>query len=388
MLTKYELKMPHAVFSGKDALERIVEILTENQVKHLAIFTDKGIEGAGLLELPMARVQKAGVAYTILDDLPAEPSYLEAQKLVDQCKAYGADFIMAVGGGSVQDTAKLASILMTDEYGVKELLDTPGRAKKCVKTLMIPTTAGTGSEATPNAIVAVPEKELKVGIVNENMIADYVILDARMIKNLPRKIAAATGVDALAHCIECFTSNKANPFSDLYALEGLDLILNNIEKACDDPDAMAEKNRMQIAAYYGGLAITASGTTAVHALSYPLGGKYHIAHGVSNAILLAPVMRFNSEHPAVRERLAAAYDRCCHEEKTCTTVEEKTAWMIARLEHIVKHLDIPTSLKEFGVPAEDLEGLVNAGMQVQRLLVNNMRPVTADDARKLYQEIM
>ena len=220
------------------------------------------------------------------------------------------------------------------------------------------------------------------------MIADYVILDARMIKNLPRKIAAATGVDALAHCIECFTSNKANPFSDLYALEGLDLILNNIEKACDDPDAMAEKNRMQIAAYYGGLAITASGTTAVHALSYPLGGKYHIAHGVSNAILLAPVMRFNSEHPAVKERLAVAYDRCCHENKTCTTVDEKAAWMIARLEAIVKHLDIPTSLKEFGVPAEDLEGLVESGMQVQRLLVKNMRPITADDARKRYQETM
>ena len=279
-------------------------------------------------------------------------------------------------------------MLVTDAYGVKELLDNPGMAQKCVPIVLIPTTAGTGAEVTPNAIVAVPEKELKVGIVNENMIADYVILDARMIKNLPRKIAAATGVDALAHCIECFTSNKANPFSDLYALEGLDLILNNIEKACDDPEAMAEKNRMQIAAYYGGLAITASGTTAVHALSYPLGGKYHIAHGVSNAILLAPVMRFNSGHPAVKERLAVAYDRCCHENKTCTTVEEKAAWMIARLEVIVKHLDIPTSLKEFGVPAEDLEGLVNAGMQVQRLLVNNMRPVTADDARKLYQEIM
>ena len=323
-----------------------------------------------------------------LDELPPEPSYMAVQKLVDEFKVSGADLIVACGGGSVMDAAKLASVLVTDAYGVKELLDNPGMAQKCVPIVLIPTTAGTGAEVTPNAIVAVPEKELKVGIVNENMIADYVILDARMIKNLPRKIAAATGVDALAHCIECFTSNKANPFSDLYALEGLDLILNNIEKACDDPEAMAEKNRMQIAAYYGGLAITASGTTAVHALSYPLGGKYHIAHGVSNAILLAPVMRFNSEHPAVRERLAAAYDRCCHEEKTCTTVEEKTAWMIARLEHIVKHLDIPTSLKEFGVPAEDLEGLVNAGMQVQRLLVNNMRPVTADDARKLYQEIM
>ena len=333
-------------------------------------------------------VKTTGVSYYVLDDLPPEPSYMAVQKIVDEFKVSGADLIVACGGGSVMDAAKLASVLVTDEYGVKELLDNPGMAQKCVPIVLIPTTAGTGAEVTPNAIVAVPEKELKVGIVNEHMIADYVILDARMIKNLPRKIAAATGVDALAHCIECFTSNKANPFSDLYALEGLDLILNNIEKACDDPEAMAEKNRMQIAAYYGGLAITASGTTAVHALSYPLGGKYHIAHGVSNAILLAPVMRFNAEHPAVKERLAAAYDRCCHEEKTCATVEEKSAWMIARLEQIVKHLDIPTSLKEFGVPEEDLEGLVEAGMQVQRLLVNNMRPVTPDDARKLYLEVM
>lgn len=284
------------------------------------------------------------------------------------------------------DAAKLASVLVTDEYGVKELLDDPGRAKKCVPVIMIPTTAGTGAEVTPNAIVAVPEKELKVGIVNPNMIPDHVILDARMIKNLPRKIAAATGVDALAHCIECFTSAKANPFSDLYALEGLDLILNNIEKACDDPDAMTEKNRMQIAAYYGGLAITASGTTAVHALSYPLGGKYHIAHGVSNAILLAPVMRFNE--PACRERLAAAYDRCCHEEKTCRTAEEKSAWIILRLEEIVKHLDIPTSLKEFGVSEEDLEQLVESGMQVQRLLVINPRKVEPQDARAIYKEVL
>jgi alcohol dehydrogenase class IV len=150
---------------------------------------------------------------------------------------------------------------------------------------------------------------------------------------------------------------------------------------------MTEKNRMQIAAYYGGLAITASGTTAVHALSYPLGGKYHIAHGVSNAILLAPVMRFNA--PVCQDRLAKAYDRCCHDAvKACHTAQEKAEWIIAQLEHIVRHLDIPTSLKEFGVPREDLDGLVEAGMQVQRLLVNNMRPVTAEDARNLYLEIM
>ena len=427
MLTQYNLKMPHAVYGGENAMDNITAIIKARGAKKVAMFTDKGIEGAGLFALPEEAVKASGAEYYVLDELPPEPSYMAVQKLVDEFKTSGADLIVACGGGSVMDAAKLASVLVTDDYGVKELLDNPGMAQKCVPIVLIPTTAGTGALdqfvgksgagtlavkqnidavtgatvstkgvtkgvnaalAAADAIVAVPEKELKVGIVNENMIADYVILDARMIKNLPRKIAAATGVDALAHCIECFTSNKANPFSDLYALEGLDLILNNIEKACDDPDAMAEKNRMQIAAYYGGLAITASGTTAVHALSYPLGGKYHIAHGVSNAILLAPVMRFNSEHPAVKERLAVAYDRCCHENKTCTTVDEKAAWMIARLEAIVKHLDIPTSLKEFGVPAEDLEGLVESGMQVQRLLVNNMRPVTADDARKLYQEIM
>ena len=386
MLKSYNLKMPHAVYGGENSLDNITTILKNAQVKKAAVFTDKGIEACGLFTMVEETVKASGAEYYVLDELPPEPAYMDVQKLVDQFKTSGADFIVACGGGSVLDAAKLASVLVTDEYGVKELLDDPLRAKKCVPIILVPTTAGTGAEVTPNAIVAVPEKELKVGIVNENMIADYVILDARMIKNLPRKIAAATGVDALAHCIECFTSNKANPFSDLYALEGLDLILNNIMDACNDSEAMEAKNKMQIAAYYGGLAITASGTTAVHALSYPLGGKYHIAHGVSNAILLAPVMRFNE--PVCREKFAAAYDKCVHTEKTCTTVEEKSAYMLAWMEKIVKELDIPTSLKEFGVPQEDLDGLVEAGMQVQRLLVNNMREVTPKDAKAIYLEIM
>lgn len=384
MLTKYNLKIPHCIYSGEDALDNICCILQENQVKKLAIFTDKGIRKTGLLDLPMARVEKVGVSVVVLDDLPAEPSYVQAQKLVDQCKDCGSDFIMAVGGGSVMDTAKLASVLMTRKYGIQELLDAPLMAEKCVKTLMIPTTAGTGAEATPNAIVAVPEKQLKVGIVNPQMIADYVILDAVMIKHLPAKIAAATGVDALAHAIECWTSNKANPFSDIFAIQALDMILRNIEQACTDPEAMAAKNQMQLASFYAGVAITASGTTAVHALSYPLGGRYHIAHGVSNAMLLAPVMRFNE--PACRERLAEAYDRCIQGGEI--TVQRKSAAVIARLEQIVKGLNIPAHLEQFGVPKEELDLLVASGMNVTRLLDNNMRKVTADDARRIYEEIL
>ena len=384
MLTKYSLGMPNTVFGGENSMSNIESVLKTENVKKLAIFTDKGLGKLGLLDFSLNEVKKTGVDYVILDDLPPEPTYEQAQKLVDQCKEAKADFIIAVGGGSVMDTAKLASILMTDDYGIKDLLDDPKKAHKYIKTLLIPTTAGTGSEATPNAIVAVPEKQLKVGIVNNAMISDYVILDAVMIKNLPRKIAAATGIDALAHCIECFTSNKANPFSNTFAMEGLDLILNNIVPACDDPEAMDAKLAMQIGSFYGGVAITASGTTAVHALSYPLGGKYHIAHGVSNAILLVPVMKFNE--PVIKPLLAKVYDRCM--KGNAATEEAKSKAVIDRLDEIVKHLDIPKSLKEFGVPESDLDSLVASGMEVTRLLVNNMRKVTPEDARKIYLEIM
>lgn len=387
MLTQYQLKMPRAVYCGADVLSKITEIIRETGAKKLIILTDRGIRAAGLLSLVEDAVRASGAAYAVLDGIEAEPTYMAVQGIIDQCRQIGADLVLACGGGSVMDTAKLASVLMTDDYDIRDLLDAPGRARKCMPSILVPTTAGTGSEATPNAIVAVPEKMLKVGIVNDSMIADYAVLDARMIRNLPRSIAAATGVDALAHAIECYTSNKANPISDTFALEALDMILSNIEAACDGADQMEAKSSMLLAAFYAGVAITASGTTAVHALSYPLGGKYHIAHGVSNAMLLVPVMKFNE--PYCRERLAKAYDRCCHDESRCQSAEEKSAWIIRRLDEIVRHLDIPTSLsRDFHVPREDLDGLVEAGMQVKRLLNNNIRNLTAEDARKIYLEVL
>lgn len=383
MITKYTLKMPQIIYSGRNALENINSIINM-EIKKAAVFTDKGIVKAGLLKVPLSYLNRLDVAYEVIDDLPTEPTYDEAQKAVERFKAMDADLIIAVGGGSVMDIAKLASVLKTDNYSVRDLIDNPLMAVKCVKTLMIPTTAGTGSEATPNSIVLIPEKELKVGIVNEKMIADYVILDAEMIKRLPKKIAAATGVDALAHAIECYTSKKANPFSDMFALEALELIFQNIEKAYNDPEAAEAKNSMLLASFYAGVAITASGTTAVHALSYPLGGRYHISHGVANAMLLVPVMKFNE--PECRDLFANIYDRINtgQEEKTEAL---KSSWIIKRLDEIVKNLEIPTNLNEFMVPGEDLEVLVESGMQVKRLLDNNRREVTPEDARAIYQQL-
>lgn len=383
MLAKYSLKLPKAVYAGEEAVDNLAAILQSEKAEHVVLFTDKGIEAAGLCSLVTERITKAGASFSIINDIPAEPEYSAVQRIADRI---GPDcpMIIALGGGSVMDTAKLVSVL--SGCTVRDLLGNPRLGRKRACTIMIPTTAGTGSEATPNAIVAVPEDELKVGIVNDSMIADYVILDPVMIQSLPRHIAAATGLDALAHAIECYTSLKANPFSDTFALKALTLIMGNIEKACDDISAIEEKRMMQIAAFYAGIAITSSGTTAVHALSYPLGGRFHIAHGVSNAILLSPVMRFNM--PYCLDRLASAYDASFPEGERDLSREEKAEAVITRLEEIVRHLGIPRSLRDFGIKDEDIDPLASSALEVQRLLVNNARPVSLEDARSLYLGLM
>lgn len=384
MLSKYSLRLPKVVYGGESPTDELAVALRREGARSVVVFTDAALHRLGLVSPVLEAVESAGATCQIVDDIPAEPTYSQVQSVVDQVRGVSADAIVAVGGGSVMDAAKLAAVCATDAYTVHDLLADPTRATKQLTTFMVPTTAGTGAEATPNAIVAVPEDELKVGIVNDAMIADYVVLDARMIKNLPRPIAASTGIDALCHAIECYTSTKANPFSDVFALEAFDLIINNIEAACDDPEAMDAKRAMQIASFYAGIAITASGTTAVHALSYPLGGKHHVAHGVSNAILLSPVMHFNE--PAIRERLAVAYDRAIHGD--AATVEEKSAAVIERMDRIVSHLDIPKKLDELGVAGVDVDQLAAAGMTVQRLLVNNRREVTLEDARAIYAQVL
>ncbi len=383
MLSTYSLKLPAAVYSGENAMDNLNALLADGTTC-VALFTEQVMLDLGLCDRALEIIKARGIDVKIKADLAVEPTYSQVQEVVDWYCESGADRILAIGGGSVIDAAKLVGVLAGSDYTVKDLLADPTLAKKQVKCTMVPTTAGTGAEATPNAIVAVPEDELKVGIVNPAMIADEVILDDTMIKNLPRPIAAATGIDALCHAIECFTSTKANPFSDTFALEAFDLIMNNIEAACDDPNAVEAKRAMQLASFYAGIAITASGTTAVHALSYPLGGKFHVAHGVSNAILLMPVMRFNE--PAIRERLAMAYDRAMN--AGAKTVEEKAAAVIERMGAIVEHLEIPTKLAQLGVEDADVEQLAAAGMTVQRLLVNNMREVTLDDARAIYAQIL
>lgn len=381
----YQVKIPSCSYGGEGSIEKIKEIIAKEKSQKVVVFSDEGIKATGLLDILTKQLDETGVQYHVFTDCKPEPSYLQVEAVVDMVQGQECDLIIGLGGGSVMDAAKLASVLKGAPYTIKDLLNDPTQAEKKVKTVMIPTTCGTGSEATCNAIVAIPEEKSKKGIVNDNMIPDYVILDAQMIAKLPKAIVAATGVDALAHVVECFTSKKATPFSDCYALEGAKLIFANIREAYNNLDNMDAKNKMLIGAYYGGIAITGSGTTAVHALSYPLGGKFHIAHGVSNAILFAHVMKFNKD--ACAERLAVLCDAInpAYAEKT---VEEKADYVIDQIADIVKVTNIPTDLTQYGVTMDDLDFLVTAGSQQQRLLVNNMKELSLDDIRNIYLKVV
>lgn len=381
----YQIKIPSATFAGAGSLSEVGAILRKEHAEKVLVFTDPGIIAGGLAGMLFAELDQAGVSYEVFQDLKPEPSYLDVDRVAKEVQNSQGDLMIAIGGGSVMDAAKLCSVLQGADYTVKDLLQDPALARKQMKTVMIPTTCGTGSEATCNAIVAIPEEQSKKGIVNDSMIPDYVILDARMIEKLPKHIVAATGVDALAHVVECFTSKKATPLSDTYALAGAELIFQNLEKAYRNPENLEAKSCVLLGAYYGGIAITGSGTTAVHALSYPLGGKYHIAHGVSNAILFAHVMAFNKD--ACSDRLAALCGRV-YPEMTGAGTEEKADFIIRRIREIVENTNIPTDLKQFGVKMEDLDFLVEAGSQQQRLLVNNQKELSLEDIRSIYQKVL
>lgn len=383
-MNAHQITVPAVIYAGEGSIEKLRDIIRREHAKNILVFTDKGIRSFGL-SAGIEKICAEEGMLKIVDDLTAEPAVSDIERVLREVAADRPDLIVGLGGGSVMDAAKLASILIGADYTLRDLLSDATRAQKQVKSVMVPTTCGTGSEATCNAIVAIPEEESKKGIVNNCMISDYVILDVQMIAKLPPKIIAATGVDALAHCVECYTSKKATMLSDPYAKEGARKIFHNIRRAFSAAGDLAAKQEMLLGAYYGGIAITGSGTTAVHALSYPLGGKYHIAHGVSNAILFAHVMEFNKD--ACAERLAELCD-AVFPELAGKSVEEKADYIIAEIAAIVRDTEIPTSLEEFGVQPEDIDFLVTAGSQQTRLLVNNCKELSLDDIRYIYKKVL
>ena len=366
------------VISGYQTLNDIGYLLQNHQ--QVLMVTDKNIVGIPAVQQLITQIS-GQTMLNIVDSVPPEPSQHDVATVLASLSTRKVDLVIGVGGGSVLDVAKLLSVLCADDAPSLEALLAGEKPQRRTASLLIPTTAGTGSEATPNAILAIPEKETKVGIISPVMLPDYVVLAPELTTSMPAHIASSTGIDALCHLLECFTANVANPVSDNYALIGMKKLFASLEKTIAEPDNLAARLDMLWASYYGGAAIAHAGTHLVHAMSYPLGGKYHLPHGVANAILLAPCMRF--VRPAAVGKFAQAYDLLPDADASLSE-EEKSVALVDYFAALVKRLKLPASLDELGINADHLPYLVEAALDVQRLMKNVPGSVSADDVREVY----
>jgi len=380
-----ELKMPGNVFVGAGSVERLKDVVLNYGAKKITIITDRGVWDSGLVKKPKSALETAGVELNVFHDVPAEPAVGQIETIFENIKAFNSHMLIGIGGGSVMDTAKILSIMATNDANPRNFLGIDKVKNKGIPTLMIPTTAGTGAEVTPNAIVLLPENGCKQGIVSRKIIPDSVILDPSMTVNLPKSLTASTGMDAFCHAIECYISLEANPLSDSFAIRAMHLIWRSIRNAyCNGSDINARSD-MLLGSFFAGLALSTSGGTAIHAMSYPLGGKYRVPHGVSNAILLPHLMKFNMT--AVEQRLAAL---TVNLELSGDAISEKqrAEKFVEDIYLLVHDLNLPEDFKNYKIPECDIDMLSQAAFNIKRLMNNNPRKMAIEDIKNIYKRLL
>ena len=376
------LQQPSRIVLGEGAADRFAEEFLAHGFRKLFLMTAPPIRP--LIEGIVAKIEAAGAEIRIYDRITAEPALDEVVGIIDKARSFGVDSVAGIGGGSVLDAAKIVACFANSEQQVADCFGTGLIKKRGLWCACLPTTSGTGSEVSPNAILLDRAEKLKKGIVSPYLLADAAYIDPLLTLTVPAKITAETGMDALSHCIESFTNRHAHPVVDRYALNGIELIAKYLERSVKDGQDREARAALSLGSYYGGLCLAPVNTAAVHALSYPLGGEYHISHGLANAILLPPVMRFNlSSNIAKHAAIARAVGVDC----TGLSDEEAAQKGVEAIAALAERCGIPSTLTALGIGREKVEALADAAMKVTRLLVNNPREVTREDAIAIYNEL-
>jgi len=363
------------------AASRLGEIIKAQFTASTAmVITDPGLMKLGLVESALESLKNAGFQVLVYSDVEADPSEATVLKASREAVVGGAEIIIGFGGGSSMDVAKLVSALATGKQGLTALFGVDQVQSKGLPLVQVPTTAGTGSEVTAVSIVTTGENS-KMGVVSRHIMADLAVLDAELTLGLPPHITAATGIDAMVHAIEAFTSAiKKNPMSDALAKQALVMLGKNIVVACQDGQNVEARRAMLSGAMMAGASFANAPVGAVHALAYPLGGRFHIPHGLSNSLVLPHVLKFNApEAEGLYAELADTMGL------GGTSKTAKTEAFINWLEEIADTVGIEKRLRDVQVSHNDLPMLAADAMLQTRLLVNNPREVTEADALKIYE---
>jgi alcohol dehydrogenase class IV len=370
------------IIMGPGSAKTIGAEVKARGVSRVLIVTDKGVISAGLLKSIEESFKASKVRYGVFDRVEPDPRYEIVAECVAAAREAKAQMLVGIGGGSPMDIAKVSAVMLTNKgpigayFGIG-LIPRPG-----LPTILIPTTAGTGSEVTPIAILSDEGEKLKKGIVSPYLYPAIGILDPELTVGLPPAVTAATGMDALIHAIEAYTSINATTITDMYCTKAIELIFKNIRTAFAKGDNMEARTAMMEGALLAGIAFANAGVTAVHAFAYPIGAEFHIPHGIANTLMLPHVIRFNVLGNLEKfAQLAKPLGLPVKGLDNLTIVDR----VIAAIDRLADDIRVPRHLKDFGVQEKDIPMLADGVMKVTRLLANNPRTLTLDDAKRIYK---
>jgi alcohol dehydrogenase class IV len=368
-----------AVLAGAGKAASLADLLPPGPCLFVS---DEQLVRLGLTDPCRDSIGNCGRKIVLFDSVEADPSRRTLEKAVEAGRTARVASVVGFGGGSPMDVAKLAAYLLGSGDDLDSIWGVDQAKGERLPLALVPTTAGTGSEATPISIITCEGGE-KMGVVSRPLTADWAVLDAELTLGLPRNVTAATGIDAIVHSIEAYTSARLkNPISDAFAREALRLLGENLLTACEQPQDMKARESMLLGAHLAGLAFANAPVAGVHALAYPLGGIHHLPHGVSNALMLRHVLQHNSE--AAREHYAELAEIVipdCAVEGS----RSRATLLIDRLDQLAQQSGIPLRLRDYGIPFEDAPVLAREAMKQTRLLVNNPCAINEEDACRLYE---
>ena len=353
--------------------------------KNIFIISDKGLTKLGLLERLIKKLKiKSNVK--IFDDVESDPSRSTLLKAFDDATEFNSTGILGFGGGSSMDVAKLVSLLIKSNQDVETIWGVNNARGPRLPLVLIPTTAGTGSEVTPISIITMDDKEKK-GVSSKYILPDLAILDPILTIGFPANITASTGIDAMVHAIEAFTSVNPNnnPISKMLSIEALKLLGSSIEVAVSDGKNIKARSNMLLGSMLAGKAFANSPVAAVHALAYPIGGLFNISHGLSNSLVLPHVLKFNSLNKDTRKNYAYLAPYVFKELENIKNDEKLCNHFIGLLENLSKKLKLPYRLRDLGIPEEACNSMAKEAMKQTRLLVNNPRKIEESDAFNIYK---
>ncbi len=375
--------LPSKLIFGKESFSKLFDecnFLNKRRIFILSIDPLKDF-----LVNQFSELSDKGVKLFIDTSINNEPTISDFQVILESARDFKADAVIGIGGGSVMDVAKLIAVMLTDFSDFSDYIGIDLIPNRETWLACLPTTSGTGSEVSPNSILMDDsDGGSKKGIISRWLVPDLAIIDPVLTLGVPSHITAFTGIDALTHCLEAYVNKYSHPIVDLYALEGIYLIAKSLKRAVDDGNDISARSDVSLGSMYGGMCLGPVNTAAVHALAYPLGSIFGVAHGISNAVLLPSIMKFNipksvSRYANIGRKLGA---------DVSLSDEEAAFEGVKIIEKLITDCGLECNISQFGIENKDIELLSTEAMKVQRLLKNNPREMTFDDALSIYSSLI